>query len=46
MSPETRFPPFRRWLAARPDAFLEDLLRMRPDAVTPPPNPDPTTTTR
>ncbi len=37
MSPEIRFPPFRRWLAARPDAFLEDLLRMRPDAVTPPP---------
>ncbi|WP_448852013.1 helicase-associated domain-containing protein [Corynebacterium sp. 335C] len=37
MSPDDRFPPFRRWLAARPDSFLEDLLRARPDAVSPPP---------
>src|SRR5699024_10920386 len=33
----TPFPPFRRWLAARPDSFLADVLRRRPDALTPPP---------
>lgn len=37
MTRATPFPPFRRWLAARPDAFVAELLRRRPDALTPPP---------
>lgn len=37
MTDATPFPPFRRWLAARPDGFLADVLRRRPDALTPPP---------
>ena len=37
MTDATPFPPFRRWLAARPDSFLADVLRRRPDALTPPP---------
>lgn len=34
-SPE--LPPFRIWLAARNDAFLTELLKNRPDTVSPPP---------
>ena len=37
MTHATPFPPFRRWLAARSDGFLADVLRNRPDALSPPP---------
>ncbi|KGF15052.1 helicase-associated domain-containing protein [Corynebacterium freneyi] len=37
MTHATPFPPFRRWLAARSDGFLAELLRRRPDALSPPP---------
>lgn len=37
MTHATPFPPFRRWLAARSDGFLAEVLRRRPDALSPPP---------
>lgn len=37
MTHATPFPPFRRWLADRSDGFLAEVLRRRPDALSPPP---------
>lgn len=37
MDSSSSFPPFRAWLTARDDAFLSELLRRRPDVVSPPP---------
>lgn len=37
MDSSSSFPPFRTWLTSRDDVYLTELMRRRPDVVSPPP---------